>query len=144
MSEKLRHVQRLLYKADNDLRSARALIETEKPATDVICFHCQQAVEKILKAWLHWHDIPTPRTHNLSEILALCRRTDDDFARLQAVEALTPYAVELRYAEAFYVPSLEEARSALALAESAHAFVQGKFAAIGVAIPEDFPSESGA
>ena len=76
MTEKLEHVQRLVFKARNDLRSAQDLMQTPSPATDVVCFHCQQAVEKMPKAWLHWHEISVPRTHNLAEIVELCKRID--------------------------------------------------------------------
>ena len=45
MIEELKHVQTLVFKARNDLRSAQDLMRTESPATDVVCFHCQQAAE---------------------------------------------------------------------------------------------------
>lgn len=138
MNEKIEHVQKLIFKAESDLRAARALIECEQPPTDAICFHCQQAVEKTLKAWLHWHEIRSPRTHNLAEILEICKLTDSSFTRLGEIETLTPYAVELRYADDFYFPPVEEARGALHLAEETADFVRTALANLGVNLSKNF------
>ncbi len=132
MIEKLEHIQRLVFKARNDLRSAQDLMQTASPATDVVCFHCQQAAEKMLKAWLHWHEITVPRTHNLAEIVELCERTDPAFSQLQGVEILTPYAVEVRYVDDFYFPPLGEALGAVELAEQAERFVLSRFEELGI------------
>ena len=142
MTDKNEHVQRLFFKAENDLRSAVALIRTDKPATDVICFHCQQAAEKILKAWLHWHEISSPRTHNLAELLEVCKRINPAFEQLDEVEVLTPYAVELRYAEDFYLPPMEETQEALKMTEKVQAFVRLRFEELGVNPIRDFLEES--
>ena len=40
-----------LEKADKDLRLAKKEFKTEDPIYDYILFHCQQAVEKYLKAF---------------------------------------------------------------------------------------------
>ncbi len=138
MNEKLEHIQRLFFKAENDLRSAVDLSHTDKPATDVICFHCQQAVEKFLKAWLHWHEIDSPRTHNLAELVEVCKRTEATFEKLDDVNVLTPYAVELRYAEDFYLPPVEEMQRAIELAEYVKMFVRSKFEEHGVNPIRDF------
>ncbi len=50
MNEEL--VNRYIMKADNDLKTAKDELETDKPATDTVCFHTQQCVEKYLKAYL--------------------------------------------------------------------------------------------
>lgn len=119
MKDKREYVQNLLLRANNDLAAARHLLTAETPATDVICFHCQQTVEKFLKAWLYWHDVSAPRTHSLAELLNLCQRLDAGFAKMGDVEMLTPYAVETRYADDFYQPSTEEALKAVELAGEA-------------------------
>ena len=138
MIDKLEFTQRLLFRAQNDLRSAEDLLKTERPATDVICFHCQQAAEKMLKAWVQWHDIQAPRTHNLTEILELCRRIDPAFGQLESIDVLTPYAVEVRYADDFYQPTLREAKIAAADAKRVERFVITKFQGLGVEAIKDF------
>lgn len=42
----LNEVKRWLMKADNDLKVSKNEIQIEEAPTDIICFHCQQAVEK--------------------------------------------------------------------------------------------------
>lgn len=45
-------VKAWLQKAANDLLSARILLEHDPPVMETACFHCQQGVEKALKAFL--------------------------------------------------------------------------------------------
>jgi len=52
MSMKEEVVLRWLKKAKNDLKTVKHLLTLEDTPTDVIAFHCQQAVEKYFKAYL--------------------------------------------------------------------------------------------
>jgi HEPN domain-containing protein len=52
-----------LRKAKNDALSARILIFHLNPITDTACFHCQQAVEKLLKAFLGYRGISFEKVH---------------------------------------------------------------------------------
>lgn len=70
----------------------------------VICFHCQQAVEKFLKAWLAHNGINIPRTHNLSELLKIAGRVSPNIGAIEHVDVLTPYAVEIRSRRTFTLP----------------------------------------
>ena len=45
-----------LAKAAKDLRRVEQLISAEEPDYEDAVFHCQQTVEKALKAFLTWHD----------------------------------------------------------------------------------------
>ena len=47
-------VATLLLKADKDIKAAEVLLNTDEREyhCDVICFHCQQCIEKLLKAFL--------------------------------------------------------------------------------------------
>ena len=58
-------VQEWLKKAKQDLDSAKFLSKMKPLPKDIIGFHCQQAVEKCLKAFLVLHDIEPPRSHDL-------------------------------------------------------------------------------
>jgi len=51
------------------------------------------------------------------EYLSLCSEIDPEFSELNDIVSLTDYAVEIRYAEDFYFPSVEEAERAIELAE---------------------------
>ena len=117
-----------IKKAENDLKTAKDELATENPATDTICFHAQQAVEKFLKAFLVFHNKPFRKTHNLAELLVLCSEIDEEFKNLpiEEISKLTYYAVDLRYAEEFYEPTLEEAQEAIKIAEKVKEFVLKK------------------
>ena len=52
MDELKQLVTAWLDKAENDLLSAQRLMSFKNPTTDTISFHCRQAIEKFLKAYL--------------------------------------------------------------------------------------------
>ena len=104
-------------KAERDLLTADTMLGVSPAPTDVVCFHCQQAAEKYLKALLAFAGEPIPRTHNLEDLFEQCQRAlparsppDLDLA------SLTPYAVELRYDFEFW-PDHETGADALDLVE---------------------------
>jgi HEPN domain-containing protein len=60
-----------LEKAQEDLAVARLLIREEKRLLGAGVYHCQQAGEKALKAWLTSSSILFPKTHDLEVLLNL-------------------------------------------------------------------------
>ena len=58
-----------LAKADEDIRVAGLVLDADPPLVDPAAYHCQQAVEKIIKALLVAAAIKVPRTHDI-ELLA--------------------------------------------------------------------------
>lgn len=96
--------------------------------TDTICFHCQQAIEKYLKAFLTSKNVRFERIHDLLTLLELCIQKDKDFEKLdkERISELTFYAVDLRYPDEFYIPSIEEAKSALNIATEVKEFILQK------------------
>ncbi|WP_295457247.1 HEPN domain-containing protein [uncultured Thiodictyon sp.] len=60
-----------LQKVAEDYRVAQVLAESAEPLDDAICFHCQQAAEKLLKALLVAAGARPPRTHDLEELASL-------------------------------------------------------------------------
>ena len=137
MKPKLERVREWYSKATSDLKVVSHEMEWDDPTTDAVCFHAQQAVEKLLKAWLICCDVDFPPTHNIEILLVACERTDSAFAQLRHVETLTPYSVDVRYADDFYMPTIEEAREAALLAREAESFVLGKFASAGVELTKE-------
>ena len=94
------------------MADARRTLGSEGPY-DTACFHCQQAAEKYLKAFLSWHGTEVPRTHDIEEILSLCAKVDASLSSLDIVpEQLTAYAVEMRYDAEFW-PDRDVAEEAL-------------------------------
>ncbi len=95
MKERADLVGGLLRKAASDTLSMEATAKAE--AFDGACFHAQQATEKYLKAFLTYHGISFPYTHNLAELIELCAGVDEEFRSLKSRAApLTTYAVRLR------------------------------------------------
>lgn len=87
-----------MEKAEGDMAAVEALADKGSIYFNTVTFHCQQAAEKYLKAFLVWHEIDFPKTHDLAQILALVETTDAALADgLRDVIVLTPYGVELRY-----------------------------------------------
>lgn len=66
-----------IEKANNDLKNADLVLAASDDAIpyDTVCFHCQQSVEKYLKAFLVYCDVAYPQSHNLSDLVAKCRQT---------------------------------------------------------------------
>ena len=60
----------LLYKAQQDEKVVRCLMDDSEISDEVIGFHVQQAIEKLLKALLVHLNIDFPKTHVL-ELLVL-------------------------------------------------------------------------
>jgi len=85
--------------SDMDLMTAKHLWETMQPQPlEIICYHCQQAAEKALKAFLVYNCITPPRTHDLNDLRNICRNNDDNFDEIiVSCMRLTDYSVQPRY-----------------------------------------------
>ena len=106
-----------LDKGRSDLKSARVLLNNAPPITDTATFHCQQAAEKHLKAFLVAHGVPFDRVHNLVYLLDACVEVDARLSCLAGQAALlTPYAVMSRYPGSMPEPVPEHAEAAYAAA----------------------------
>ena len=57
-----------LRKADSDLANAELCLAAER-SLDTACFHCQQAAEKSLKAYLIANNAKCPFIHDLKRLL---------------------------------------------------------------------------
>jgi HEPN domain-containing protein len=65
---------------------------------DNVCFCCQQAAEKYLKAILAEQGQAIPRTHNLEDLLGLLLPSSPSLSSVrQGLKILSRYAVEVRY-----------------------------------------------
>ena len=104
-----------LQRAAEDLAAAEAL--TGPVTLRSALFHCQQAAEKSLKAFLTWHQKPFPKTHNLTVLSGSCAEVDASLsAEVTPSLALTRFAVAMRYPGEIEQPSVDEARKWLAVA----------------------------
>lgn len=94
---RVRLTKEWLQRVEQDLGVAER-VRDEAAFAEVVAFHAQQAVEKALKAFLAWHDLPFRQTHNLEELAQQCTAMDSAFGALvPRVAPLTPYVTAGRY-----------------------------------------------
>ena len=106
-----------LRRTKEDLDAAALVLTVPSPLVRTALFHCQQAVEKAMKAFLTWHDAAFREVHNLEELGESCVRLDSTLASaVTRVTVLTKYAVRFRYPGAPYEPNVEEAQESIGLA----------------------------
>ncbi len=86
-------------KAENDFKVAAQILRRRKDVVaDAACFHCQQCVEKYLKARLLEAGITFPRTHELLRLLKGCVQVEPLWsAYAKMVDRMSNYAVDFRY-----------------------------------------------
>jgi HEPN domain-containing protein len=66
--------------------------------TENICYNCQQAVEKALKAILIYVVGNYPKTHDIRELHQLCKESGVDFGLTSTItRTLTRFATKSRY-----------------------------------------------
>ena len=118
--------QRWLIKAFHDLVGARKSAKDDDVSLDVAVYHCQQAAEKSLKAFLFFHSEPIQKTHNLALLLPLCENIAAGFGGLKEdAILLNPLATMFRYPDDHVPmnPTRTQFDEALAAAQRIHDFV---------------------
>lgn len=116
-SDEIEYVKAWLHKANEDIQVILKLTDNQPELfTGAICFHCQQAVEKFLKAYLSYNYIDYPKTHDLDYLLSECRKIDKKGFEDIDLKNLTDFGVSIRYPDDFYIPDLEEVNEYVAIA----------------------------
>jgi HEPN domain-containing protein len=101
--------QILINKANDDLQ----LVENELSLTsrnlliDICVFHCQQAVEKYLKAYLNNKGFLLPKTHDLQYLKQKCLKFNSEFNEFDVIP-LTQFAVDIRYSQSIFQITKDE------------------------------------
>ena len=102
----LERAKLLVAKARDDEILIEEVISKERVRDEIIGFHAQQAVEKLLKALLMAKNIPYRKTHDLRWLIDMIIDHGIKFPEsLMEVRTLSPFAVEFRYD---YLPIEEE------------------------------------
>jgi len=119
-------VQEWIYKAEEDFESALHLVKKDrKPVPDSICFHCQQCIEKYLKAFLILNNIEPPEIHDLQRLKVICSNVDESFEEIsEELDILNAYAVNFRYPGE--VATVEEANEAFLVMKKVHKFIRDR------------------
>lgn len=117
------YVQDWINKAEKDIKTVEIMREYND-LTEIICFHCQQAVEKYLKALLIKNDEDITKTHNIDFLLNKCFKYNNKFEDFLGT-ALSEYAVDTRYPDIRYIPSKEEMEDAISQMKEIIKIVKG-------------------
>jgi HEPN domain-containing protein len=128
MKESIELAKKWIRKAENDFKAVKQLLRSEEILTDAICFHSQQVAEKYLKAFLIYHKIDFPKTHDISFLIEKCKTIDKEFDTLYKKKAdfLTEFDVDVRYPEEFYISTEEEAEECFKTSKKVRKFVRMK------------------
>jgi HEPN domain-containing protein len=110
-----------LKRAKSNLQIAKAGKVFEDILYEDLCFDCEQAVEKALKALLVSIDVSFPRTHSISHLIELIEENNIQVPnKIMDSISLTAYAVSTRYPGDFepvdeqeYQETLETAKKVL-------------------------------
>ncbi|PIU64783.1 MAG: hypothetical protein COS85_11215 [Armatimonadetes bacterium CG07_land_8_20_14_0_80_59_28] len=94
------------------------------PYLDTAVYHCQQAGEKAIKAFLTFRDVRFDKTHDVEELIHRATAVAPAFASLASMgAALTPYATMFRYPPNSDEPDRREFEETLEVATRLHDFV---------------------
>lgn len=124
MSDRLDEIKQWIIKGDHDLGTAKITFLHIPEYLDTVTFHCQQAVEKYLKAFLVFLSKPFRFSHDLVYLLDLISENDPDFAKYyDSISELQGYAVEIRYPDETIFLSQENVKQAISIAKDVRDFV---------------------
>lgn len=84
--------------AENDYEAAKILSLQLMPKLEIICYHCQQCAEKMLKGYIASKNGKLQKTHDLVILCEACTNYDSDFEKIILhCSDLTIYSSEVRY-----------------------------------------------
>jgi len=88
-----------ILKAKQDISLVHEVIGNNNVAPEIMLFHIQQCVEKLLKALFTYNSVRFPKTHDLDELIELALEHEIALPPfMDRLSELSPYAVEGRYA----------------------------------------------
>ncbi|MBW8333553.1 MAG: HEPN domain-containing protein [Prolixibacteraceae bacterium] len=123
MSGQFEEIKEWMEKADHDLGSAKVIYLHLPEYFDTIAFHCQQAVEKYLKAVLIYYHIDFLRSHDLIYLLELLSaKIEVDDSKFKKAFSLNNFGVQIRYPNKIVKLSKEEIEAAIEISEEFRRF----------------------
>ena len=118
MNEQVNEISQWIIKGDHDLGTAKITYLHIPDYLDTVTFHCKQAVEKYLKAYLIFQTTTFRFSHDLVYLLDLINQSDSDFEEYyDSVSELQGYAVEIRYPNETIYLSNEKVEKAISIAK---------------------------
>jgi len=119
-------------KADEDLLNIRNNLAAQEVPWSTVCFHAQQAAEKMLKALLVSHGVQPRRTHDLLDLLGECLELEPRVHALgPSCILLNRYSVDVRYPQPSAEPDEPEGRAAVEAAQQVYAAILQRLPSTG-------------
>ena len=124
MKDQSDELRQWIIKGDHDLGTAKITYLHIPEYLDTITFHCQQAVEKYLKAYLVFQSTIFKSSHDLIYLLDLITQIDPVFKNYyDTISELQGYAVEVRYPNETIFLSNEKVEKAITIAKEVRELV---------------------
>jgi HEPN domain-containing protein len=116
-------VARWVRLAEGDLAMARLGLQSEQfDVYELVGFHAQQAVEKLIKAFLARSAVDFQDQHDIDYLQGLVRKVDTELAlRIDPAASLNRYAVGTRYPGRYAPVTRDQADAAVRIAEQVRA-----------------------
>ena len=84
--------------AENDLEAVSILSDQLRPKYEIVCYHCQQCAEKMLKGYIAYNNGRLQKTHDLVVLCMTSANYDTEFESiLEICSDLSIFASEVRY-----------------------------------------------
>lgn len=129
--DKTELINEWITKAENDLLNVENNLNSKSIPLDTVCYHCQQAAEKYLKAYCVMLDVVFDKSHNLLYLLDIINQKDNSIINddmYMKCEKINDFSTQTRYPiEDFHEPTLEETKEAYQIALQIKEFVLQKF-----------------
>ena len=93
----LKCARTLVLAAERDLELVQLMLEHHGGSDELFGFHVQQAVEKLLKAWLAIREESYPLTHDLEQLFEVLAREGVELEAFRNLSDYTPFAVVHRH-----------------------------------------------
>lgn len=121
-------VDNFLIKASHDLGTAELIFKNKPEFTDTLTFHCQQTIEKSLKAYLTFHNTKIKSNHDLIYLIEKCSELDSEFTTFSkdVFADVNDVGMSVRYEDIENDPKEDEAFRYLEFAREIYSFVKQK------------------
>ena len=131
MNDQSDYILEWINKADHDLGSAKIIYLHLPNYFDTITFHCQQAVEKYIKAILVFKEIEFDRSHDLIYLLELLSAVFEvTREHYRKAVSLNGFSVQIRYPNKVIKLTKEELEEAIAISQDFREFAIEKIGII--------------
>jgi HEPN domain-containing protein len=95
----LKQYEIFILKAEQDISLVHEVIGNNNVAPEIMLFHIQQCVEKLIKALFSFYSVRFSKTHDLDELVELALEHGIPLPPfMDKLTELSPYAVDGRYA----------------------------------------------